>query len=919
MNGDVPSHARGSRPEIAIGTGSRALAPVFPLALRNLLNTFDGMAELLQTALRGGDVLNGYLLAAGLNQIAEDHLHADPWNLGRASARLECIGGPAGKLGAELVRRTAIPASALRRVKGANRRLALWQGGLAKEVQALATQVVGSSPAAAFDRVKENLETLLSRVGDLPPSVRSTVVRLPSCFRSFDQRPEDASALARRVLDVHADCVQGVVVVGVRTSGSYLAPLCAAALEVEGKCDVSFLTVRPGHPFLPAEQGRLKAFVGRGALVLVVDDPPTSGETLERAASQLADAGVLPDRLSLMLALAGPLSSLPAKLARLQGVYLPFSEWSVHELLRPEAVIESFAALVAPASDVVELRRLRDIEPPRARAHVYGHYEVGLIESATGHRWDEQLLVKGAGLGYFGDHALAVDSALRQYLPRLHGVRDGLVYRQWLPAERRIRLTDDHLDLLAREMAGYVHARHKALPVGADASRQMFGQGAAWEVAANLFSRVFGPAWFIARVPFIDPIVRRILAVDQPSVVDGSTRLSHWFAEEGGGDSLCKVDADERAFSHTDLYSYDPVFDLAGLVTEGGGPCVADLARGAYEKLSGGRVGAERWLVHTLVHLWDRQRTGTVDDLSVQRSSARAMQNYLASVYMADLAVPVAGGLCAIDIDGVLETDVLGFPTGAPAGMSSLRALTRHGYRPLLVTGRSLGEVRERCEIYRLAGGVAEYGSVAYDHVQQTTRILVPDDALTLLERLRQAPSPGSSSMTATDGRCAPRWSTMVGEGNASMRRRSIACCRLWASALVSTCSPAGRRPTSWPLGSTRARAWPFSPRTCGPSRLPAGRWPSWPSGTALPIYPCSPTRRWPWPRGTPTRRCGVPGYASFDGTTRPDWLRRLGDSSVIPPAVVPSASYRRCRPKPGCCSLCSRPARTGCEDSPWG
>jgi len=42
-------------------------------------------------------------------------------------------------------------------------------------------------------------------------------------------------------------------VVGVRTSGSYLAPLCAAALRAAGVTSVAVLTYRPGRPLRRAE------------------------------------------------------------------------------------------------------------------------------------------------------------------------------------------------------------------------------------------------------------------------------------------------------------------------------------------------------------------------------------------------------------------------------------------------------------------------------------------------------------------------------------------------------------------------------------------------------------------------------------------------------------------------------------------
>ena len=46
--------------------------------------------------------------------------------------------------------------------------------------------------------------------------------------------------------------------------------------------------------------------------------------------------------------------------------------------------------------------------------------------------------------------------------------------------------------------------------------------------------------------------------------------------------------------------------------------------------------------------------------------------------------------------------------------LESLGIPIMHGYQPVLATGRSLDEVRDRCTAYGLAGGVAEYGAFVY-------------------------------------------------------------------------------------------------------------------------------------------------------------------------------------------------------------
>src|SRR5207248_10095487 len=103
--------------------------------------------------------------------------------------------------------------------------------------------------------------------------------------------------------------------------------------------------------------------------------------------------------------------------------------------------------------------------------------------------------------------------------------------------------------------------------------------------------------------------------------------------------------------------------------------------------------------------------------LATERAMASIYQRYFAGLFASDLVPHGSGPLCAIDIDGVLETRWLSFPALAPAGAQALRTLNRHGYRVILVTGRSLSEFRERCATYRLTGGVAEYGAALHEQL----------------------------------------------------------------------------------------------------------------------------------------------------------------------------------------------------------
>jgi hydroxymethylpyrimidine pyrophosphatase-like HAD family hydrolase len=339
--------------------------------------------------------------------------------------------------------------------------------------------------------------------------------------------------------------------------------------------------------------------------------------------------------------------------------------------------------------------------------------------------------VRGVGLGYLGMHQLGVARALDGLVPRVLGIRDGLLYEEWLPPHRRIGASAP----LAAGAAAYVAARRQRLPVDRDATPGLAGQRPVWEVAGLLLGGAFGRAAPVARVTLVDPAMRRLLEVATPSLIDGHTAPEHWYAEASG--RPVKAGFSDRTYWNLGLSCCDAAFDLAGVGAFDEDGTLAGQVREAWTRETGEDVAAERWLLYELAHLWGRRQADPAQEAAVRHASARAVQRYFAEILLADLARSADGPLVALDIDGVLETDVLGFPTLTRAGGTALRALIAHGYRPVPVTGRGVTEVRDRCRSYGLTAGVAEYGSAVY--VQDGARAfsLVDDRHAAALRRLR--------------------------------------------------------------------------------------------------------------------------------------------------------------------------------------
>jgi hydroxymethylpyrimidine pyrophosphatase-like HAD family hydrolase len=290
------------------------------------------------------------------------------------------------------------------------------------------------------------------------------------------------------------------------------------------------------------------------------------------------------------------------------------------------------------------------------------------------------------------------------------------------------------------------------LPLSDDVTLRLTGRETVWESVAQMLGHPFGSARQFVR-PLTHRAAKHLVEVRRASVTDVSTRPTQWFTTDF--EQLRKTDFAQRASSNEGLRSCDPVYDLAEAaagVEAAGMPVLSELLRSDYETLTGERVPPERWLLYRLSHherVYREALSKAADEseatgvwleaaLEAERTMAAVHRPYVADVYLSDLTPATIGPLFAIDIDGVLEVRWMTFPAIGPTGALALRALNVHGYRAVLATGRSLEEVRERCHDYRLPGGVAEYGSVVYDHLLVRERSLIDAADRTALNLLRQ-------------------------------------------------------------------------------------------------------------------------------------------------------------------------------------
>ena len=740
------------------------------LELLDLLNDLQSLAAMLHHEIDRGcsaaavrrsvHVLDAFLIAAGMCQIVEDHLHRQP-------RPLEAIGRRVRRRGR---RATAGVLSAAAGGAGAYRTVvdtaaARWHAELRTTVSRLAAYTMEggrdpSGPASVDGGLRDVLDSaarLVGGLGDLPDSLRSAILRLPDGFRTFDQRPEDCDRLAARFALSRPDRKAPLLVVGVRTSGSYLAPLQADSLRAIGYRSVDWMTYRPGHGLLRSERRQLEMLRRNGGSVLVIDDPPVTGNKLGATADMLAGEGV---PVVLLVPLLGEAGAVPEQLTRYAVVALPWSEWAFHghfgppalgaalgEMLRGRTIRVPSLGVSTTVTAVGAVRRV-DLAPiadiggrPLTRSHMRCQLQVDINGTAGSCSLD--VYVKGTGLGYFGRHSAILSRRLGKLVPEVYGWHDGFLFRRMLPEDGRlISSTTPTSRNDAEAIADYVACRGRSLAAPEDRSLRLRKRRPVWEMAGDALASGYGRAAPVA-APLMRRAAIRMLECPAPAVVDGSAGLAHWF-RDGREAGLLKVDYDERAFSVWDHYCYDPVWDLAVAAadhavrlarTDRAGD-FAVLVRKAYEARTRQTVEGERWFLYRTVYVlslrrhfcrllgqgvgqlqahdggppphpdvyeagFDYDLTSMID--SCDGALARVRDQYLAELFLADAGPASAGPSCAVSLDAELGYPMMGGPALSRAGAVGLRALLLHEFRPSLLTTGSTARREQQTEDFGVA------------------------------------------------------------------------------------------------------------------------------------------------------------------------------------------------------------------------
>jgi hypothetical protein len=392
----------------------------------------------------------------------------------------------------------------------------------------------------------------------LPSPVR---LKTPEGYAYYALYPEMYLAAAERFC--RRARPQRAVCLGLRSIGTSLSAVVAAALAAEGIA-VESLTLRPrGHPFArrPAFAAGFAGWLAarKDAWFLVVDEGPgLSGSSLCGTAAALTDLGIPDERIVLFPSRDLDPASLVSKEAR--------GRWARHakELVPFEQAVLPRAPFPAGS---------RELSGGAWRAVVYGD-EASWPATAPMFERRKYLahgpvLHKFAGLGRYGQAAQARAEALAEagFGPPVPGWRQGFLAQRWVPGrplaageadDAFLHWAGRYLAHLARRFQTGAAARPEGL---LDMMRANIGQG-------------------LGEPDGLAGIERHLASFGAvPEVaIDGRVLPQEWLRTEA---SFVKVDHTDHHADHLFPGPADIAWDVAGLGVELGleHTTLAELAR----------------------------------------------------------------------------------------------------------------------------------------------------------------------------------------------------------------------------------------------------------------------------------------------------------------------------------------------------
>lgn len=639
------------------------------------------------------------------------------------------------------------------------RRVARWRERWLVSVNDFLSPIVRQQPEPT-SLVEASRGLMLLLRFPLPSQLQAQRVAVANPFSRLDLTQKDILTLGESFVSQFSDRTQPILLVGLRTSGSYFAPYLRAFFEAEGYERVALMTIEPNKGAGRRERKELQRFAACGYWALIIDDPPHTSRTMLAALDIVTQMGFSSNRVKFVAPTHPAKTSWFKMFPEDSVITLPPERWHKRELLKRKPVehrlSEYFRNRDFAHVSIAASRRadefnvgLQSTASDKRSERLKRVFQVQLV-SHDGEKQTKYVLAKSVGWGWLSYHAFLIGHRLSGYVPPILGLRDGILYMEWIP--QPVAPGNTRKELLDAS-ACYVAARVDRLKLtdsaaGMDLKRHNYGS----QLLETALSRAYG--WFLPDRLMRSRVGRRVRMgqCPRPTLIDGNMHRREWIC---GPEGPMKTDYEHHGMGKTALNITDPAYDLADTILNLA--LSAEEERrliGRYIAETGDTAVEQRLFIHKLLAgLWSMSQSQA--QLFDSPRGGNAQCNYHRRFMNAwnFLTVQTArhcGSLCrprtnltwraplvALDIDGVVDRRLFGFPCTTAAGIEAISLLSAHEFCVVLNTARSAAEVKEYCEAYSLAGGVAEHGSYLWDAVNQREQVLISAEAERQLAELR--------------------------------------------------------------------------------------------------------------------------------------------------------------------------------------
>src|SRR5262249_10100709 len=116
------------------------------------------------------------------------------------------------------------------------------------------------------------------------------------------------------------------------------------------------------------------------------------------------------------------------------------------------------------------------------------------LSDADGRTEVRRVLAKSVGWGWLGYHAFQAGRALEEFVPPIVGLRDGILYTEWLPQERNTASAMPARQSAIATLVSYVAARSRRLKFARNPTPSLAREGRTkgLEMLATALSSAYG-------------------------------------------------------------------------------------------------------------------------------------------------------------------------------------------------------------------------------------------------------------------------------------------------------------------------------------------------------------------------------------------------------------------------------------------